>query len=69
VNLAVGLLHAPCVQSFRGFSRPWSHLEPLVHDVQVREVALGGGDIMTGRARPVPVVTGAAPARISRCEP
>jgi hypothetical protein len=54
VNLLVGLLHAPYVRSLRGFSRPWSHLEPLVEDVQVREVALGGGYIMTGRtpARP-----------------
>jgi hypothetical protein len=49
VNLLVGLLHAPYVRSLRGFSRPWSHLEPLVEDVHVREVALGGGYIMTGR--------------------
>ena len=49
VNLLAGLLHAPYVRSFRGFSRPWTHLEPLVEDVQVREVALGGGYIMTGR--------------------
>jgi hypothetical protein len=49
VNLLVGLLHAPYVRSFRGFSRPWSHLESLVEDVHVREVALGGGYIMTGR--------------------
>ena len=54
VNLLVGMLHAPYVRSFQGFSRPWSRLEPLVEDVQVREVAWGGACIMTGRtpARP-----------------
>jgi hypothetical protein len=29
-------------------SPPWSHLEPLIEDVQVREMALGSGYIMTG---------------------
>jgi hypothetical protein len=54
MNLLVGALHAPYVRSFQGFSRPWSYLEPLLGDVQVREVAWGGGYIMTGRtpARP-----------------
>jgi hypothetical protein len=49
-NLFISLLHAPYVRSFRGFSRPWSHLEQLVEDVQVQETAFGGGYIMTGRA-------------------
>jgi trans-aconitate methyltransferase len=53
-NLLVRTLHAPYVQSFEGFGRPWRHLEGLVEDVQVREMALGSGYIMSGRlpARP-----------------
>jgi demethylmenaquinone methyltransferase/2-methoxy-6-polyprenyl-1,4-benzoquinol methylase len=49
VNLLTGMLHSPYVRSFAGFGRPWSHLEPLVEDVQVREMALGSGYIMTGQ--------------------
>jgi len=54
VNLLVGMLHAPYVRSFAGFGRPWTHLEPLIEDVRVREMALGSGYIITGRvpARP-----------------
>jgi SAM-dependent methyltransferase len=56
VNWLVGMLHAPYVRSFSGFDRPWRHLEQLLEDVQVREMALGAGYIMTGRtsARPRP---------------
>jgi hypothetical protein len=54
VNLLVSMMHAPYVQSFAGFGRPWSHLEPLVEDVQVREMALGSGYIMTGRVPTCP---------------
>ena len=50
VNLQVRMLHAPYVRSFEGFRRPWNHLERLVDDVRVREVALGSGYIMTGQA-------------------
>ena len=49
VNSMVSLLHAPYVRSFRGFDRPWQHLEQLVEDVQVRELAFGSGYVMTGR--------------------
>ena len=49
VNLLTGMLHSPYVRSFAGFGRPWSHLEPLIEDVQVREMALGSGYIMTGQ--------------------
>jgi len=49
-NQLISTLHAPYVRSFHGFSRPWSHLEQLVDDVQVRNVAWGSGYIMTGRA-------------------
>jgi trans-aconitate methyltransferase len=56
VNWLVGMLHAPYVRSFSGFDRPWRHLEQLLEDVQVREMAFGAGYIMTGRtsARPRP---------------
>jgi hypothetical protein len=36
------------VRSFSGFDRPWRHLEHLVEDVQIREMAFGGGYVMTG---------------------
>ena len=52
MNLPVMMLHAPYVRSFKGFGRPWNHLEQLVEDVHVREVALGSGYIMTGQAPP-----------------
>jgi SAM-dependent methyltransferase len=50
VNLQVRMLHAPYVRSFGGFDRPWGHLEQLLEDIQVREIALGGGYIVTGQA-------------------
>jgi hypothetical protein len=49
LNSMVGLLHAPYVRDFSGFDRPWRHLEQLVEDVQVRELAFGSGYVMTGR--------------------
>jgi hypothetical protein len=49
LNSMVSLLHAPYVRSFRGFDRPWQHLEPLLEDVQIRELAFGSGYVMTGR--------------------
>ena len=49
LNSMVSLLHAPYVRSFDGFGRPWQHLEQLVEDVQVRELAFGSGYVMTGR--------------------
>ncbi len=52
VNLPVTMLHAPYVRSFKGFQRPWRHLEQLLEDVQVRELALGSGYILTGQAPP-----------------
>ena len=48
VNSAVRMLHAPYVRDFSGFDRPWRYLEHLVQDVQVREMAFGGGYVMTG---------------------
>jgi len=49
LNSMVSLLHAPYVRDFSGFDRPWRHLEQLVEDVQVRELAFGSGYVMTGR--------------------
>jgi hypothetical protein len=43
------MLHAPYVRSFSGFDRPWRHLEQLLEDVRVQELAFGSGYIMTGR--------------------
>jgi trans-aconitate methyltransferase len=50
VNMQARMLHAPYVGSFEGFDRPWHHLERLVEDVDVREIAFGSGYIMTGKA-------------------
>jgi demethylmenaquinone methyltransferase/2-methoxy-6-polyprenyl-1,4-benzoquinol methylase len=49
VNLPVTMLHAPYVRSFEGFERPWHHLEQLLEDVHVLELALGSGYILTGQ--------------------
>ena len=49
VNSMVRMVHAPYVRSFSGFDRPWRYLEQLVEDVQVQEMAFGGGYVMTGR--------------------
>ena len=50
LNLQVRTLHAPYVRSFSGFGRPWNHLEELIEDMRVREVAFGSGYIVTGQA-------------------
>jgi SAM-dependent methyltransferase len=49
LNSMVSALHAPYVRSFDGFGRPWQHLEQMVEDVRIRELAFGSGYIMTGR--------------------
>jgi demethylmenaquinone methyltransferase/2-methoxy-6-polyprenyl-1,4-benzoquinol methylase len=49
LNSMVGMLHAPYVRDFSGFDRPWRHLEQLVEDVRVEEMAFGSGYVMTGR--------------------
>jgi tRNA A58 N-methylase Trm61 len=48
VNSMIRALHAPYVRDFSGFDRPWRYLEHLVEDVRVREMAFGGGYVMTG---------------------
>ena len=52
VNLPVAMLHAPYVRSFEGFGRPWHHLEQLLVDVHVHELAFGSGYVLTGQAPP-----------------
>ena len=48
VNWLISMLHAPYVRSFSGFDRPWTHLERLIEDINVRELAFGSGYIITG---------------------
>lgn len=50
LNLQVRALHAPYVASFEGFDRPWSHLERLVQDFHLRDLAFGSGYVATGRS-------------------
>jgi SAM-dependent methyltransferase len=52
INLPVTMLHAPFVRSFKGFGRPWHHLEHLLDDVHIQQLALGSGYILTGHAPP-----------------
>jgi demethylmenaquinone methyltransferase/2-methoxy-6-polyprenyl-1,4-benzoquinol methylase len=52
LNSMTGMLHGPYVRDFGGFDRPWRHLERLVQDVQVQELAFGSGYVMTGRTGP-----------------
>ena len=49
VNAMVMTLHSPYVRSFEGFDRPWSHLERMTRDISVREVAYGGGYVLTAQ--------------------
>jgi SAM-dependent methyltransferase len=49
VNMQSRMLHAPYVRSFEGFDRPWNHLEQLIENVHVRELAFGSGYVLTGR--------------------
>ena len=50
LNLQVRMMHAPYVRSFAGLGRRWNHLEELIEDIDVREVAFGSGYIVTGQA-------------------
>jgi len=58
LNALIGACHAPYVRSFRGFGKPWGHLEQLTDDVHVQEVWFGSGYIMTGRIPAEPGRTG-----------
>jgi ubiquinone/menaquinone biosynthesis C-methylase UbiE len=48
LNMQTSLLHARYVRSFDGFDRPWHHLERLLADVRLHELAFGSGYIVTG---------------------
>jgi SAM-dependent methyltransferase len=49
LNAGVLALHAHYVGDFTGFSRPWALLAERVPDLTVREVAMGGGYVASGR--------------------
>jgi demethylmenaquinone methyltransferase/2-methoxy-6-polyprenyl-1,4-benzoquinol methylase len=44
-------LHAPYVDDFTGFDRPWRLLEEFVTDLRVEELAFGAGYLALGQAR------------------
>ena len=62
VNVCIRTMHGPYVRSFDGFDRPWRHLEQVTEDVQVRELGMGAGYIMTGRV-PGPPGQAGSPGR------
>lgn len=49
LNVQVRMLHAPYVDSFEGFDRPWSHLEQLLTEIHIDEIAWGTGYLATGQ--------------------
>jgi len=49
LNAQIRSLHAPYVADFGGFDRPWSRLDRLLQNFQMREVAFGTGYVATGR--------------------
>ena len=70
VNMQARMLHAPYVRSFEGFDRPWNHLEQLLDDVHVRELAFGSGYVLTGRSSgPGGLTLGSYSARPDRGPP
>lgn len=57
LNAGLLALHAPYIRDFTGFDRPWRRLAEHVPDLQVREVAMGGGYLALGQ------VAGGPPSR------
>ena len=49
LNAGVLALHAPYIRDFTGFDRPWAQLAARVPGLRVREVAMGGGYLASGR--------------------
>jgi hypothetical protein len=49
LNWQVWALHTPYVADFTGFERPWRHLETVLDDFRVRDLAWGTGYVATGR--------------------
>jgi SAM-dependent methyltransferase len=54
LNAGVLALHAPFVQNFAGFSKPWALLAERVPGLTVEEVALGAGYLASGRVHRAP---------------
>jgi ubiquinone/menaquinone biosynthesis C-methylase UbiE len=50
LNLLVFQLHAPYVNSFEGFHRPWSNLHAYCQGLQVQTIGWGTGYLATGTA-------------------
>jgi hypothetical protein len=48
MNYRTWRMNRDCVTTFEGFSRPWSHLQPLVDNLVVDDVFHGGGYIALG---------------------
>jgi hypothetical protein len=51
LNPHIRALHEPFVRSFEGFDRPWSHLERLMDDMRIVDIAFGAGYLAVGRFR------------------
>lgn len=51
LRMAVTAMHAPYVEDFTGFDRPWRLLSEQLAYLHVQEVALGTGYLAVGRAR------------------
>jgi len=49
LNFQIRALHAPYVTDFEGFDRPWRHMERLIQEFQVHDLAFGTGYLATGR--------------------
>lgn len=50
INALVRSISKTYITTFEGFDAPWSHLEPLLDDFEVREITLGGMYFARGRA-------------------
>ena len=50
VNALVRKISKTYITTFEGFDEPWSHLEPLLDDFDVRTATLGGMYFARGRA-------------------
>jgi SAM-dependent methyltransferase len=69
VNAGVMALHAPFVDSFDGFDRPWALLADRVAGLQVSELALGAGYAAWGRPLPQAGKAGAGRGAAPRMTP
>lgn len=49
LSAVVAAVHAPFVQDFTGFDRPWRRLAELIDGLRVTEIAFGAGYLAIGR--------------------